>query len=151
MSGIDRLLQDMAWEAEEYRKAHPPPYAWYNKSGDALEVYLQEGLGIYEAVNKFVTVVVHRNDRKKVIGFVLKGITTNFRDMIEKVGIIHGPGLVNVLVFQAGALGIMELWRSPEAPAGAHGPEMSVEDIVACMKGAQVQLANPEAIEEALV
>lgn len=150
MSAIDQLLNELARDAEEFRSRNPLPHAWYNTTGDALEVYLQEGPAIYEGINRFITVVVDRNDRKRILGFILKGITANYGEAIEKVDVFGAPGLVRILLYRAGELSVLDLRRASEAPPGLTVPQMSPDDIIYAMKNSFVQIANLEDLKAAL-
>ena len=59
------------------------PGLFYNETGDQLEVYWKDGLGVAKWINQYVTLMLSIEDEKDVIGVII----TNFRSSFEHNGI----------------------------------------------------------------
>ena len=147
----DAWISDLLESAKEFRAKHPLPHAWYNPEGDAIEVYLEEGPAVYESVDKFLTVLVQRENRTQVVGFVLKRIKSQFKDVIKEITAIRHDSFLSLLLYEAGSKSIKTVMRSPDAPPGVAAPRMNAADLIHNMKATpHVKVDNPEELQEAI-
>ena len=95
-----KSLDELIFEIQSRpREAAFSPCAYYNRDGDALEVYLSPEAHIAERVNTLITVFVSSTDRDKVVGFVIKNIKKHFGPAgISNILFAHRRATVRMLL-----------------------------------------------------
>ena len=139
---LEDQISNLIEQAGEFRRDNPLPYAWYNREGDALEVYLEEGEGVAESVDPLVTVVVSKQNRTQVIGFVLKRLKQHFIDSLRQVKFQAGSARIRFLLYDTARLREISFMRDPSCPQGDRAPKMTTDDMIRLY--GDVEIANPD-------
>lgn len=100
---IEKRLESLMAEMKASGPQEPfSPCAWYNVTGDALELYLSADPAVTERVDTLFSILVSRADPERVVGVVIKNIKKHFgQKPLSDVFLATGRAKVSVLLFGA--------------------------------------------------